>query len=42
MRGFPKKVKATASAYDPDLGARLWNTSEELTGVRYPLPRTPA
>jgi NAD(P)-dependent dehydrogenase (short-subunit alcohol dehydrogenase family) len=38
MRGFPKKVKAIADAYDPEIGARLWNTSEQLTGVRYALP----
>ncbi len=37
MRGFPKKVKAIDDAYDPELGARLWSVSEELTGVRYPL-----
>ncbi len=35
MRGFPKKVKAIPDAYDPDLGRRLWQVSEELTGVRY-------
>ena len=35
MRGSPKRVRAIPEAYDPDLGRRLWETSEELTGVRY-------
>ena len=35
MRGFPRKVKAIPDAYDPAIGARLWEVSEELTGVRY-------
>ncbi len=35
LRGFPRKVKAIPDAYDPAIGARLWETSEELTGVRY-------
>ncbi|MEA2124031.1 MAG: hypothetical protein QOI80_813, partial [Solirubrobacteraceae bacterium] len=35
MRGFPKQVKAIPDAYDPALGARLWDVSEGLTGVRY-------
>jgi len=37
MRGFPKRVEAISDAYDPELGSRLWQASEELTGVRYPL-----
>jgi len=37
MRGFPTKTKAIADAYDLELGQRLWQLSEELTGVRYPL-----
>ena len=37
MRGLPKKVQAMPDAYDPEIGARLWKASEELTGVRYPL-----
>jgi hypothetical protein len=36
MRGLPKRVKAKAEAYDPEIGARLWALSEELTGVHYP------
>ena len=36
MRGFPKRVQASsADAYDPCIGAKLWQVSEELTGVRY-------
>jgi NAD(P)-dependent dehydrogenase (short-subunit alcohol dehydrogenase family) len=41
MRGFPKKVRASADAYDPEIGQRLWRVSEELTGVRYLDPPTP-
>jgi NAD(P)-dependent dehydrogenase (short-subunit alcohol dehydrogenase family) len=41
MRGFPKKVRASADAYDPEIGQRLWRVSEELTGVRYLDPSTP-
>jgi NAD(P)-dependent dehydrogenase (short-subunit alcohol dehydrogenase family) len=36
MRGYPKTVKAIPDAYDPDIGGRLWQASEQLTGVRYP------
>jgi NAD(P)-dependent dehydrogenase (short-subunit alcohol dehydrogenase family) len=36
MRGLPKRVKAKSLAYDPEIGARLWQVSEELTGVEYP------
>jgi NAD(P)-dependent dehydrogenase (short-subunit alcohol dehydrogenase family) len=35
MRGFPKKVEAIPDAYDPEIGRRLWEESEALTGVRY-------
>jgi NAD(P)-dependent dehydrogenase (short-subunit alcohol dehydrogenase family) len=35
VRGFPKKVEAIPDAYDPAIGSRLWEVSEELTGVRY-------
>jgi NAD(P)-dependent dehydrogenase (short-subunit alcohol dehydrogenase family) len=33
--GHPTKVQPTARARDPETAARLWATSEELTGVRY-------
>ncbi|MFD2080615.1 NAD(P)-dependent dehydrogenase, short-chain alcohol dehydrogenase family [Actinopolymorpha cephalotaxi] len=32
-RGHPTRVKATAKAYDPETAARLWERSEQLTGV---------
>lgn len=34
-RGYPKKVRADKSAYDETIAKRLWEVSEELTGVRY-------
>ena len=34
-RGHPKRVEATSRARDPELGRRLWEISEELTGVSY-------
>ncbi|MGB6131545.1 MAG: oxidoreductase [Acidobacteriaceae bacterium] len=41
MRGYPVEVRAETQAYDEALAARLWQTSEDLTGVRYPID-TPA
>ena len=38
MRGDPTTVKPTSEARDPEVGRRLWELSEELTGVSYPLP----
>jgi NAD(P)-dependent dehydrogenase (short-subunit alcohol dehydrogenase family) len=38
MRGYPVEVRAEAQAYDEALAGRLWEISEQLTGVRYPLP----
>jgi hypothetical protein len=38
MRGYPVEVRAEPQAYDEVMAARLWQVSEELTGVRYPLP----
>ena len=38
FRGFPTRVTAIPDAYDPDIGRRLWEASEELTGVRYLQP----
>lgn len=37
MRGYPVEVRAEQQAYDEVLAAQLWQTSEQLTGVRYPL-----
>jgi NAD(P)-dependent dehydrogenase (short-subunit alcohol dehydrogenase family) len=34
-RGHPKLVQASAAAYDPDTARRLWEVSEQLTGVRF-------
>jgi len=38
LRGRPKKVKVIAEGRDPAVGRRLWEVSEELTGVEYGLP----
>jgi NAD(P)-dependent dehydrogenase (short-subunit alcohol dehydrogenase family) len=37
QRGAPKLVGRTAAAKDADAARRLWEVSEELTGVRFPL-----
>ena len=37
QRGHPTVVKPVASATDPETARKLWDLSEELTGVRYPL-----
>ncbi len=37
-RGKPTKVGVTSEGRDPEVGRRLWEASEELTGVSYPLP----
>jgi NAD(P)-dependent dehydrogenase (short-subunit alcohol dehydrogenase family) len=36
--GPPGRVDASQVAHDPALQRRLWELSEELTGVRYPAP----
>ena len=38
QRGYPKIVRAAGKAYDEDAWRRLWEVSEELTGVRYEFP----
>jgi NAD(P)-dependent dehydrogenase (short-subunit alcohol dehydrogenase family) len=35
MVGPPHRIRPAAPALDPDTAARLWDASEELTGVRY-------
>ncbi len=35
-RGYPRLVVPSAAALDPAIAARLWQVSEELTGVSYP------
>jgi NAD(P)-dependent dehydrogenase (short-subunit alcohol dehydrogenase family) len=42
MRGYPVKVRATRAARNPDVAARLWETSESLTGVAFAWPAVPA
>jgi hypothetical protein len=36
-RGAPKLVGRSAAAKDADAARRLWELSEQLTGVRFPL-----
>ena len=42
QRGAPKLVGRSAAARDADVARRLWDVSEELTGVRFPLGATAA
>jgi NAD(P)-dependent dehydrogenase (short-subunit alcohol dehydrogenase family) len=37
QRGSPKLVGRSAAAWDMDAARRLWNISEQLTGVAFPL-----
>jgi hypothetical protein len=37
MRGAPELIGRSAPAQDADLARRLWDASEQLTGVRSPL-----
>jgi len=37
QRGAPKLVGRSQAAKDPDVARRLWEVSEELTGVSFPL-----
>ncbi|WP_100444755.1 oxidoreductase [Glycomyces xiaoerkulensis] len=38
INGYPMLVPTKSEANDPELAARLWSVSEELTGVSYHLP----
>jgi NAD(P)-dependent dehydrogenase (short-subunit alcohol dehydrogenase family) len=38
QRGYPRIVSAARKAYDEDAWRRLWEVSEELTGVHYEFP----
>jgi NAD(P)-dependent dehydrogenase (short-subunit alcohol dehydrogenase family) len=40
LRGHPKPVGSSGAARDPDTARRLWEVSEELTGVEFGLPAT--
>jgi NAD(P)-dependent dehydrogenase (short-subunit alcohol dehydrogenase family) len=35
IRGYPKQIKMAKKALDDDVAERLWDVSEELTGVHY-------
>jgi NAD(P)-dependent dehydrogenase (short-subunit alcohol dehydrogenase family) len=35
QRGYPKVIDSNAQSHDEDLQRRLWDVSEELTGVRF-------
>ncbi|MET0958286.1 MAG: short-chain dehydrogenase, partial [Solirubrobacterales bacterium] len=35
VRGSPTEVEPVGRARDPETGRRLWEVSEELTGVAY-------
>jgi len=36
QRGYPKQVAAKPTALDKDVARKLWDVSEELTGVHFP------
>jgi NAD(P)-dependent dehydrogenase (short-subunit alcohol dehydrogenase family) len=42
QRGYPRVVTAAGKAYDEQAWRRLWEVSEQLTGVHYEFPKTPA
>jgi NAD(P)-dependent dehydrogenase (short-subunit alcohol dehydrogenase family) len=35
MRGYPVKVQSNELSHDKEIGKKLWNVSEELTGVKF-------
>lgn len=35
IRGYPKKVQSNKPSYDRNVAAKLWDVSEQLTGVTY-------
>ncbi|MFJ7131050.1 oxidoreductase [Streptomyces sp. NPDC098101] len=37
LRGAPTRVRISDAAADPETGRRLWELSERLTGVRFPV-----
>ncbi len=41
VRGYPKPVKAQANAYKEEIARRLWQVSEELTGLKYSFSELP-
>ena len=42
QRGAPKLVSRSHAAMDTDVGRRLWDVSEQLSGTRFPLGRQSA
>ncbi len=39
QRGYPKKVKSNDASHDEDVARKLWEVSEELTGVSFDFHR---
>lgn len=37
VRGYPKKVSSNELSHDKDIAKKLWNISEELTKVKFPI-----
>jgi NAD(P)-dependent dehydrogenase (short-subunit alcohol dehydrogenase family) len=37
FRGYPRRVEASAKSRDPAVATRLWELSETLTGVKFPI-----
>ncbi len=37
LRGHPTVVESSRQSHDTDIQRRLWTTSEDLTGVTYPV-----
>ena len=35
MKGYPKKVESNKLSHDKDIAAKLWEVSEDLTGIKY-------
>jgi NAD(P)-dependent dehydrogenase (short-subunit alcohol dehydrogenase family) len=35
MRGYPRKIQSSKRSHDHEVATRLWQVSEELTGVKY-------
>lgn len=35
LKGYPKKVKSNALSHDKEVAAKLWEVSEELTGIKF-------
>jgi len=42
LRGPPARVRSSDRSHDPELARRLWQVSEDMTGVRFSFPATGA